>query len=206
MKNYYEILEVSENASSEVIEKAYKILAKKYHPDLQPPEKLKWADEKFKELGEAYEVLSDEVSRQNYDIQLSEYKSKNNDYDNLLAHTQELENELNTLREESLNSNIQNNEIYQNELNNITNTINNAIRDAYSNAYNDAYNNSVESHSYNKTIKNYFKNLLTLLLTILAIFCISFVLWHIPFIRNYLIDVYNKNSAIRLLLSPFIKK
>ena len=35
MKNYYEILEVNENASKEVIDKAYKVLAKKYHPDLQ---------------------------------------------------------------------------------------------------------------------------------------------------------------------------
>lgn len=40
MKNYYEILEVNENASKEVIDKAYKVLAKKYHPDLQE-EKIK---------------------------------------------------------------------------------------------------------------------------------------------------------------------
>lgn len=39
MKNYYEILEVNENASKEVIDKAYKVLAKKYHPDLQEEKK-----------------------------------------------------------------------------------------------------------------------------------------------------------------------
>ena len=41
MKNYYEILQVNENASQEIIEKAYKVLAKKYHPDLQNDMKKK---------------------------------------------------------------------------------------------------------------------------------------------------------------------
>ena len=45
-KTLYEILEVSENASSEIIEKAYKVLAKKYHPDLQPPEEKSNAENK----------------------------------------------------------------------------------------------------------------------------------------------------------------
>ena len=43
MKNYYEILEVNENASKEVIDKAYKVLAKKYHPDLQEEKNKKAA-------------------------------------------------------------------------------------------------------------------------------------------------------------------
>ena len=41
MKNYYEILQVNENASIEIIEKAYKVLAKKYHPDLQKDARVK---------------------------------------------------------------------------------------------------------------------------------------------------------------------
>ena len=48
MKNYYDLLEVSEKASPEVIEKAYKTLVKKYHPDLQPDDKKKEAEEKIK--------------------------------------------------------------------------------------------------------------------------------------------------------------
>ena len=59
MKNYYEILEVSENASPEIIEKSYKILAKKYHPDTQSPSRMAWAEDRFKEISEAYQVLSD---------------------------------------------------------------------------------------------------------------------------------------------------
>ena len=60
---FYEVLEVSENASGEIIEKAYKVLAKKYHPDLQPQEKKQEAENKMKQLNEAYSILSDENKR-----------------------------------------------------------------------------------------------------------------------------------------------
>lgn len=71
MKNYYQILQVSENASSEIIEKAYKVLAKKYHPDLQSGDtKSRLAEGVFKEITEAYEVLSDRVLREQYDKQI----------------------------------------------------------------------------------------------------------------------------------------
>lgn len=70
MKNYYEVLEVNENASKEVIEKAYKVLAKKYHPDLQEDKNKKAAEEKIKVLNEAYEVLSDPGKKQSYDAKL----------------------------------------------------------------------------------------------------------------------------------------
>lgn len=71
-KTLYEILQVSENASPEIIEKAYKILVKKYHPDLQPAEEKKNAEDKMKEINEAYEVLGDEQKRNAYDIELEE--------------------------------------------------------------------------------------------------------------------------------------
>lgn len=72
MNNYYEILEVSKNASREVIEKAYKVLAKKYHPDLQKEENRKQAEQKMKLINEAYEVLSDDTRKKEYDIKLEE--------------------------------------------------------------------------------------------------------------------------------------
>lgn len=65
-KDYYEVLGVSKDASEEDIKKAYRKLAKKWHPDANPDNR-KEAEEKFKELGEAYSVLGDAQKRKNYD-------------------------------------------------------------------------------------------------------------------------------------------
>nr|WP_106780017.1 molecular chaperone DnaJ [Lysinibacillus timonensis] len=63
-RDYYEILGVSKGASKDEIKKAYRKLSKQYHPDLN---KEPGADEKFKEIAEAYEVLSDDTKRSQYD-------------------------------------------------------------------------------------------------------------------------------------------
>ncbi|MBZ2175440.1 J domain-containing protein [Schnuerera sp. xch1] len=64
-KDYYKILGIDKNASKDDIKKAYRKLAKKYHPDLHPNDER--AQEKFKEVNEAYEVLGDENKRKQYD-------------------------------------------------------------------------------------------------------------------------------------------
>ncbi|MFC1841856.1 molecular chaperone DnaJ [Candidatus Dependentiae bacterium] len=64
-KDYYDILGVSKSASKEEIKKAYRKLALKYHPDRNPDNKK--AEEKFKEAAQAYEVLSDDQKRKQYD-------------------------------------------------------------------------------------------------------------------------------------------
>ncbi len=64
-REYYKVLGVDSKASPEQIKRAYRQLAKKYHPDLHPGDKA--AEEKFKELNEAYEVLSDPEKRARYD-------------------------------------------------------------------------------------------------------------------------------------------
>ncbi|GAA9642721.1 DnaJ family protein [Helicobacter pylori] len=63
-KSLYQTLDVSENANQDEIKKSYRRLARKYHPDLN---KTKEAEEKFKEINAAYEILSDEEKRRQYD-------------------------------------------------------------------------------------------------------------------------------------------
>ena len=64
-RDYYEVLGVSKTATEEEIKKAYRKLAKQYHPDLNPDDKE--AEAKFKEVNEAYEVLSDQDKKSRYD-------------------------------------------------------------------------------------------------------------------------------------------
>lgn len=64
-RDYYEVLGVQKGASDDEIKKAYRKMAKQYHPDLNPDDKN--AEAKFKEVGEAYEILSDKQKRTRYD-------------------------------------------------------------------------------------------------------------------------------------------
>jgi curved DNA-binding protein len=75
-KDYYKILGLNKQASADDIKKAYRKLAKKYHPDKNPNDKV--AEEKFKEVSEAYEVLKDPEKRKKYDMLGANWKHYQN--------------------------------------------------------------------------------------------------------------------------------
>jgi len=74
MKNYYKILNVSIKATKEEIKKAYRKLAKQFHPDKNPD---KEAEEKFKIINEAHEILINDEKRKNYDFLLYQEQQRN---------------------------------------------------------------------------------------------------------------------------------
>ncbi|CDE14069.1 dnaJ domain protein [Clostridium sp. CAG:470] len=219
-QNYYEILEVNKNASPEIIEKAYKTLVKKYHPDLQQDENKNKYEEKIKKINEAYDILSDSEKRKKYDLNLKNTEISINDYNSLYQENINLKNNLNILKEK-LNylNNIQNNYEKNNlNYNNLENNKNNINQEYSDNYYTENFNNSnsennnVNYNDINYTnyfsnffvnIKNKLKDLFAFFITILIIIFIFFILWHIPFTKNYLIKLYNENSILQFFVNLF---
>ena len=220
-KNYYQILEVDKNASPEVIEKAYKTLVKKYHPDLQQDSDKSTSEETIKKINEAYEVLSDKSKRENYDIKL-------NNYDQMLKakHDEALKREMQN-RERVVNNptppinNIVNttisNPVKSSNVKEADNTNNTSVeklnkkieKQVYKEqkkllksqrlAYQNAYISELRNRGYNVKYKKSFKNYLSAFIFIIALILIAFILWHIPFIKNYLIDLYNNNIIFHMI-------
>lgn len=211
-ENYYDILEINKNASPEIIEKAYKTLVKKYHPDLQENDlKIKY-EEKIKKINEAYEVLSDSEKRKNYDFILKNDEISIDDYNNLYNENINLKNEINYLKNNldnykknynnnSINNcnNISNNNYAS--MNNIENKINQKINNAVNQAYYDAYIQDLKNRGYKIKYKKTFKDFLALILTILFIFSVGFILWHIPFTKNYLVNLINENPILNTFIN-----
>ena len=202
-QNYYDILEVNKNASPEIIEKAYKTLVKKYHPDLQENNLKNIYEEKIKKINEAYDILSNPEKRKNYDSNLKNTEISISDYNILYQENINLKNNLNIL-EQKLNNlnNIQNN--YQKKnYNNYFNSENNKINNEYNYQKNNIKNNNFDYKNlfdFNKK----FKDFLALIITIFILLFAFFILWHIPFTKNYLINLYNNNSAFNFIINLFL--
>lgn len=208
-KNYYDILEVNKNSSPEIIEKAYKTLVKKYHPDLQTSNLKNEYEEKIKEINEAYEVLSNPEKRKTYDIELKNNEISQEDYNNLYYENTELRNEINYLKNNNYQTQnkFQQPQSYQttNNKNNINQEeINQRINNAVNKAYYDAYIQDLKNRGYKIKYKKTFKDFIALILTILIILFIGFILWQIPFTRQHLINLYYDNPLIKLLVDFII--
>ena len=177
MKNYYEILEVSENASSEVIERAYKVLAKKYHPDTWPRDKLYFAENKFKEITEAYEVLSDAELRKNYDSKIGLNNSLDDKYNNLYSEHEKLKQEINNMK---LNNESQK---YINQKQNINKFVkpNPAFFKSYISQIRDVIKNERQKPSDERA-----RDFKALVLTVIIISILLFIFWKVPFLKNFI--------------------
>lgn len=202
MKNYYKILQVDKDASPEIIKVAYKLLVKKNHPDLKEGSEKQIAEEKIKEINEAYDVLSDPSKKSEYDLNLINEFISQEKYNEIINENMNLKKELkyfNNLYNKNNYAKRQYSNMYDNTwAKNYTQTNSqnnyNANRNNTQNSYNNQHTN------YNSINKNNFKfNLSEKLKTFIAIiltFLIIFAIFNIPFIKEYLLDFLGSGYLI----------
>lgn len=186
MKNYYEILEVDKNASEEVIEKAYKTLVKKYHPDLQNNNKTQ---NKMQQINEAYEILSNDFKRREYDEKLQRQTISVEEYNKIIDENNKLKQELKqatlTKSESNLNQidSLQFARRYYSQLKRAT---------------------KQPQTQYNRKINISFEKVKKLIIYLLIIVTIVGLLAVIPVSRNFFINLYNTNIAVKLIVDIII--
>ena len=186
MKNYYEILEVNRLASSEVIEKAYKVLVQKYHPDKQQGISKTYYENKMQEINEAYEVLSNPFLKEQYDAEIQKQEiEKEKSY-------QEQQNFYQEQQESKEEQKGQKNRI------NKKNKINNS-----DGVYKVGTFSSMVALS-KKIFKNRFsmdhfeapsrKGVIAVILTIIIVVIIGVALWFIPFTNGWMRELLFENQ------------
>ena len=229
-KNYYDILQINQNASPEIIEKAYKTLAKKYHPDLQEENNKKEAEEILKEINEAYERLSNPDKKALYDQNLKNETISQEDYDKIYHQNEALKEELNNLKNNTSNTTTSSNinlnsfntnynkksQLNQEDIDRIKKEeqeleykkrqlqYQEQIEQARQKAYHDAYIQDLKNHGYRIKYKKSFKDYLKGIISIIIVIIILILLWHIPFIQNFFLNLYENNKSIHYAIDFFI--
>lgn len=178
MKNYYEILEVDPKASKEVIEKAYKVLAKKYHPDLQEEKNKKRAEEKIKNLNEAYEILSDTNKKAKYDEQLKQIKE-----------------------EEERKRAVQHNDY----INNIKGVYSNQYNNYKKEQELSKEANNILKKEYKKELRRlkmnaFFRKLKAIVIVLGIVFIICFIIYKIPATNKLIKDIIENNIILKSII------
>ena len=201
MKNYYEILEVDKNASQEVIEKAYRTLAKKYHPDLQQGEKQQEYAEKMKIINQAYDVLSDGIKREEYNKQLENEKQQNQTIS--IEEQQRIMRENYELKQQIINMNTNNNVVDEGSIGNMNRVFSQQINEARRQAYHDAYIQDMKNRGYKIRYKHDFKYYLKLIKILIIMALIFFIVYQIPFVKNYFNNLYNENIFFKAIIDIF---
>lgn len=186
MKNYYEILEVDKKASKEVIEKAYKALAIKYHPDLKEGADKKLSETRMIEINEAYNVLSDETRRAEYDSKLQSVQE--NLYGNsefLKAENDRLKQELARIKgvnpSEITNTNTNYSNYTEEEFNRL---LHEKINEARQKAYHDAYVDDMKRRGYHVVYHETPKQKLKKIVFVVVYILVIAIILRLPPVRN----------------------
>lgn len=203
MKNYYKILQVDKDASPEIIKVAYKLLVKKNHPDLKEGIEKQEAEEKIKEINEAYDVLSDPSKKSEYDLNLINEFISQEKYNEIINENMNLKKELNYFNN-LYNKNNYAKRQYSNMYDNTwakNYTQPNSQNNYNANRNNINKNNYNNQHTnYNNINKNNFKfNLSEKLKTFIAVvltFLIIFIILNIPFIKEYILNYLGSGYLI----------
>lgn len=206
MRNYYEILEVDKNASQEVIEKAYKALVKKYHPDLQQGIQKQEYAEKMKIINEAYDVLSDNYKRDQYNKRLENEQMKNQamskeEQERIIQENYVLKQQLNNMgKQQNYNNNQQ---VDEGTILNMSRVLEQQIRAAQRKAYHDAYIQDMKSRGYKIRYKHDLKYYLKLVLVIAITIFVCLLIYQIPIVKNFFVNLYNENVIFQAIVDVF---
>ena len=218
-KNYYKILDLeTSHVSIDEIKLAYRTAAKKYHPDLQIDENKIKAESKMKEINEAYNVLSDELSRKKYDEKLAsdrerekqeELEKQQEIYTNLNNNIYNSKNNSQTYSQENINNkDLQRSmqEALKKEQENLR-----MQREAYvkrqakmEQEYNNAYYKYLKSLGYKVKFKWTWKQYVMLFIIIAILIVIGLILWVIPPTHDWMLNLYNDNIFIKTIVNIFI--
>lgn len=202
MKTLYEVLEVSENASKEIIEKAYKVLAKKYHPDLQTEGGKQEAEKKMKQINEAYEVLSDDTKRKDYDLKLTEerkqeeaQKQQEVSY-NQNQYAQQYQEQTKPMSEQEYREALKRQYQQRRE----EQERQRQVQEQYEQRYQQAYEGYLRSLGYKIKYKWTWKRFRDLVITLFIIAVICTALWFFPPTHKLIMDFYHSNSIVQAVI------
>ncbi len=210
-KTYYDILEVSRYATDEVINRAHKVLVKRYHPDVQKDsESRKKAAEEMVKVNEAYEVLSDKDKKAKYDKKLELEEQRKNMQNSSNGYGVYNTNNRSSKKN---NSNINRN-AGQNVNKSMVNIQNNQAEeeierqrrliemqgDAIRENMRQQYYNQLRSMGY--TIKEPFswKKAKRIVILIIALIVINFLIFNIPFLANLMSDLEFSNPILAIFI------
>ena len=188
MKNYYKILQVDKDASPEIIKVAYKLLVKKNHPDLREGEDKKNAEEKIKEINEAYDILSNPIKKAEYDQTLINENISQEQYNYILNENINLKRELNYFH------NLYNRNNYYKQKN--TNMYNESNYNINQNTSNDEINNNSKFKSIFNNLNENIKTLIAIVITFLILF---FVI-KIPFLYSLVFENFGNGTLLIIVI------